>query len=163
MPISIQDYLLDQESVDWPTVLAGWSWSLPPEFRLLMANRFCDLFLVPPDGTVHLLDVGAGSLTKVAESRDDFSNKFDEGETANNWLMIPLVDRLVAAGMELKPGECYGFKMPPVFGGKYSVENCAVLPIADLLGAYGSIHEQLRDVPDGAQVTLRVVDRSGAR
>jgi len=89
MPISIQDYLLDQESVDWPTVLAGWSWSLPPEFRLLMANRFCDLFLVPPDGTVHLLDVGAGSLTKVAESRDDFSNKFDEGETANNWLMIP--------------------------------------------------------------------------
>jgi hypothetical protein len=156
---AFQDYLLDQESVDWPTVLAPWSWLLPPEFRLLMANRFCDLFLVPPEGTVHLLDVGAGSLTKVAESRDDFSKKLDEGETANNWLMIPLVDRLVAAGMHLKSGECYGFKMPPVFGGQYTVENCAVLPVGDFLGAYGSIHEQLRNVPDGSKVILNVVNR----
>ena len=158
--MSVHDYLIDQEGVDWPAVLAGWSWLLPPEYTLWLVTRFGDLFVVPPDGTIHMLDVGAGSLTQVAESRADFGRGIDEGDNADNWLMIPLVDELVAAGLRLRPGECYGYKIPPVLGGEYAVENCAVLPIADYLGAYASIHEQLRDVPDGAQVVLEVEDDS---
>jgi hypothetical protein len=84
--------------------------------------------------------------------------KIDEGENANEWLMIPLVDKLVAAGIRLKPGHCYGFKTPPVLGGQYAVENVGPLPIWDYLGGYSSIHEQLRDVPAGAQVVLNVVN-----
>lgn len=93
--------------------------------------------------------------------RTDFGRKLDEDDNANEWLMIPLVGQLVAFGMHLQPGQCYGFKIPPVLGGQYVVENCGVLPIADYLGAYGSIHDQLRDVPDGSQVVLRVGERPG--
>jgi hypothetical protein len=156
MTTSVHDYLLDQQGVDWATALGGWSWLLPPRFTVWLVNRFCDLFIVPPDGSVHMLDVGAGSLTRLAESRDDFRRKIDEGDNANDWLMIPLVNKLVSAGMRLQAGQCYGFKTPPVLGGEYTVENCAVLPIGDYLGAYASIHEQLRDVSDGSQVVLRV-------
>jgi hypothetical protein len=139
--------------------LASWSWLVPSEFTLWLVNRFADLFLVLPDGTVHMLDVGAGTLSKIAESRDDFCTKIDEDDNANQWLMIPLVDRMVAAGVVLQPGQCYGFKTPPVLGGDYTVENAGPLPVSDYLGGYGSIHEQLRDVPDGSQVVLQVFNK----
>ena len=105
-----------------------------------------------------MFDVGAGTLKKLAESRDDFCRLVDEGENANDWLAIPLVDEMVASGMRLKPGQCYGFKIPPVLGGQYSGENLGPLSIADYLGAFGSIHEQMKDLPDGSRVVLEVVD-----
>jgi hypothetical protein len=156
MAFSINDYLIDRAGIDWPDVLSGWSWLLPSQFNLWLVNRFADLFMVLCDGSVHMLDVGIGTLTRIADSRDDFGAKIDEGDNANEWLMIPLVNELVAAGISLQPGQCYGFKFPPVLGGEYTVENVGPLPIWEYLGACGSIHEQLRDVPDGAQVTLNV-------
>ncbi|MFN0053025.1 MAG: T6SS immunity protein Tdi1 domain-containing protein [Planctomycetales bacterium] len=159
MAISIADYLIDQTGIEWPQVLASWSWLLPPKFTLWLVNRFADMFLVLPDGTVHRLDVGAGTLTKLADSQDDFSVKIDEDDNANQWLMIPLVDKMVASGAVLGPGECYGFKTPPTLGGDYTVENAGPLPVWDYLGAYGSIHEQLQALPDGSQVVLKVVNK----
>jgi hypothetical protein len=160
MAIAVADYLIDHKGIDWPKALAGWSWLIPSKFTLWLVNRFADLFLVVPEGTVHMLDVGAGTLTKVAEDRNEFCIKIDDGDNANNWLMIPLVDELVAAGVRLQPGQCYGFKVPPVLGGEYAVENCGVLPLWDYLGAFASIHEQLQDVPDGSQVVLEVINKT---
>lgn len=159
MAISVADYLIDQSGIDWPTALSSWSWLIPAEFTLWLVNRFADLFLVLPDGSVHMLDVGAGTLTKLADSRDDFCDLIDEGDNANQWLMIPLVDKMVAAGVVLQPGQCYGFKIPPVMGGDYAVENVEPLAVWDCLGAYGSIHYQLQNVPDGTQVVLKVINK----
>jgi hypothetical protein len=139
-------------------VLSGWSWLLPPEFTLWLVNRFADLFVVLPDGSVQMLDVGAGTLAQVADSRDDFCAKIDEDGNANEWLMIPLVNKLVASGVTLQQGQCYGFKTPPALGGPYEIENVGPLPIWDYLSGYGSVHEQLREVPDGAQVILNVIN-----
>lgn len=157
MAFSLPDYVIDQAGIDWANVLSAWSWLLPSKVTLWLVNRFADLFLVLPDGSVHMLDVGAGTLTRLAESREDFCIKIDEGDNANNWLMIPLVDELVAAGIALNPGQCYGFKTPPVLGGEYNIANVGPLAIWDYLGCYGSIHEQIKDVPDGGQVVLKVV------
>lgn len=158
MEILLTDYLIDQDGIDWSDALASWAWLLPPELTVWLVNRFADLFLVLPDGTVHMLDVGAGTLTKLADSRDDFAGNIDEDDNANQWLMIPLVDKMVAAGILLQPGQCYGFRIPPVMGGDYTVENAGPLAVGDYLGAYGSIHEQLRDVPDGTKVVLKVIN-----
>lgn len=154
----IYDYLIEQSGIDWGTVLKPWGWLLPKEFTLWMVNRFADLFVFTDDGAVWMLDVGAGSFMKIAENRDDFCNKMDDDDTANYWLMIPLVDQLVAAGITLASGQCYGLKIPTVLGGKCSMDNCGPLSIKDYLGAYGSMHEQVRDLPDGAQVQLKIVD-----
>lgn len=154
MGLSINDYLIEQHGINWPSVLSGWSWLLPPEFTLWLVTRFADLFLVMPDGTVHMLDVGSGTLRRVADSRDDFCTKVDEDGNANDWFVIPLVHNLVAVGIDLLPGHCYGFKVPPVLGGQYTLENVGTLPIADYLGAYASIHEQLKEVPDGTEIQL---------
>lgn len=159
MAISIQDYLIDQHDFDWPKLLETWTWLLPNELTVWLVNRYAELFLVFPDGTVHWLETDMGSCTKVAESRDDFATKIDHDDNANDWLMIPLVDRCVAAGLTLGSEQCYGFKQLTILGGDYTVENTGILHIGDYLGSRGSIHEQLRDVPDGTQVTLEIVNR----
>ena len=37
--------------------------------------------------------------------------------------MIPLVDQCVAAGLILAQDQCYGYKIPPILGGQYAIEN----------------------------------------
>jgi hypothetical protein len=154
--MSIHEYLIDFHGLDWPSLLAEWTWLVPKEFTVWLMNRFGDLFLVFEDGAVYMLDVGRGSLEQLATGRDEFCAKVDEDDNASDWFMIPLVDQLVAAGIILKEGECYSYKQPPILGGDYTVENTCVLPIAEHYGAYGSIHNQIKDLPDGADVVLTV-------
>lgn len=71
--------------------------------------------------------------------------------------MIPLVDPMVAAGVALQLGQCYGVKTPPVLGGDNTVDSVGMLPVWDFLAGYGSIHEQLQGVLDGSRVVLKVV------
>ena len=154
MTIRLHDYIIDHSDVDWATILRDWAWLLPKRLTVWMMNRFGDLFLVFEDGSVQMLDIGGGTLEKVADSRDDFCQKIDEGDIANQWLMIPLIDRLVAAGKTLNEGQCYGYTISPILGGDYTVENSFVLPIAEQYGVNASIHQQLKDVPDGTQVEI---------
>jgi hypothetical protein len=159
MTIELSDYLLDAEGVDWPSGLRAWHWLLPEEFDIWFVNRFCELFLVPPDGAVYKLDVGCGELQKLTDSRDDMIRRFDDEDNANDWLLIPLVDELVAAGKTLGTGMCYGFKVSPILeSGSFELGNCAVLPILDYLGGMGTLHEQLASVPDGHKVVIRPIN-----
>jgi hypothetical protein len=154
--MSVHDYLIDHNDLDWAQLLSNWEWLLPAEFSVWLMNRYGDLFLILPVGSVQMLDIGAGSLTKMAESRDEFCRKIDEHDNADDWLMIPLVDRLVEADVLLQPGQCYSLLIPPVLGGDYTIENTVALPIPEHFGVYGSYHEQLRDVPDGTKAVIKV-------
>ncbi len=236
MTVSATDHLSDQRDTDWSKALSTWSWLLPPQFTLWLVSRFGDLFIVLKDDTVHMLDVGAGTLVKVAESRDDFCTKIDEREKAAEWLMVPLVNRLVRAGNaaqarsllrfwrrlpwgasiqsrmlrqilycrllgrmwereshagNLRDESCtqdrraregrvaggsacespgagvnaaqarvIGFATPPCWG-QYSIEKCSAddRTLPTTWAHVGSIHGQLRDAPDGAQVVLKVTSK----
>lgn len=154
--MKLNDYILDHSEIDWPTILRDWLWLIPGQLTVWIMNRFGDLFISLGDGTIHMLDVGGGTLTKVAESRDDFADKIDEGINANQWLMIPLVDKLVDAQISLCEGKCYGYRVPPVLGGDYTVENTVVITIPEHYRFHAYIHQQIRDVPDGTRVVLKI-------
>lgn len=156
--MSYDDYLIDHRGLDWQMLLSEWTWLVPSEFSVWFMNRYGDLFLELSDSSVHMLDVGGGTLEMVADSRADFEAKFRVDDNANEWLMIPLVDQVVAAGMTLQKGECYSYKQPPVLGGKYTVENTSILPIAEHFAFYGSIYNQIKDVPGGSHVILVPTD-----
>lgn len=156
----LSDYLLDQPPHDWPTMLAPWHSMLPEEFTLWMVNRFGDLFIILDDGRVDMVDIGAASRQTLAASRDEFSDKLDEGENANVWLMIPLVDACVAAWMALRPGQCYSFKIPPLLReGEYKLENVAILNVEAHYSFYGHIYNETKDLPEGAKVRLKELEQ----
>ena len=112
-----------------------------------------------PDGSVHVLDVGSGELRRVADSRDDARVKIDEPKVAEDWLMIPVVDQLVASGCILGSGQCYSYRVLPVFWAAVTrPKGRVLLPISEHFGAWGSLHRQIAVLPDGAQIKIEVTD-----
>ena len=75
------------------------------------------------------------ALNRVADSRDDACAKIDEPGVADEWLMIPVVDQLVASGRVLGPARCYSYRILPVLGGSYKAEDRVLLPIQEHFGA----------------------------
>ena len=130
---------------------------LPPQFRVWLLTRTGDLFITVPDGSIHMLDVGAGTLKQVAKSRDECCIKMDEPGAADDLLMIPIVDKLVASGVVLGAGQCYSFRQLPVLGGTYTSENRMAFPIREHFGGWGSVHRQMTDLPDGSHVIIKPV------
>src|SRR3954466_14941704 len=148
--MNIHDYLIDQTGLDWPSLLQEWRWLLPPEFRVWLLTRTGDLFITHPDGAIHMLDVGEGELRRVAASRDEACTQMNEPAVAKDWLMIPIVDQLVASGAVPGPGQCYSYRQLPTLGGSYRAENRMVFPIREHFGAWGSVQRQISGLPDGS-------------
>jgi hypothetical protein len=156
--MNLQDYLIDQDSKAWGKLLSDWIPPLPASFTLWLVNRFGDAFVVTDDGAVSMLDIGGGSFKRLAGSRDEFADLLDVDDNALNWLMIPLVDKCVAAGMTLQANQCYGFKQPPMLGGNYDVDNVEPTDLAVHYGLLGQIHQQTKDLPDGTPITRVIVE-----
>jgi hypothetical protein len=156
--VDIRDYLLDADDLDWQMLLADWAWLLPEELTVWFANRFGDVFFAASDGSINMLDVGIGSVSHIAKSRERFEALVDEDGNGSNWLMIPLVDRLVQAGITLRPGTCYSYTILPVLGGQYTVENSWVSPIHEHYGLLASMHQQIKSLPDGTCVRLKITE-----
>ena len=145
MSLNVHDYLIDAADLDWSNLLSDWNWLLPSELTVWLVNRYGDIFLLQEDEAVYMLDVGAGTLKRCGESRDDFSARIDQNNNANNWLMIPLVNKCVAAGLQLGPGQCYSYIRSPVLGGEYTVENTKVCDLSEHYSVFGQICGQIKD------------------
>lgn len=151
---SIQNYIIDHREMDWDVILEPWQWMLPDSYTIWLMNRFGDLFLILEDGVVVMLDSGMGKVEEVAETQTKFCDLCEDPENLSDYFAIPLVDGLAEAGTTLAAGQCFTFRHPPVTGGEYLIENCAVTDIANHFAGYGAIHEQVRDLPDGQEVEI---------
>jgi hypothetical protein len=148
------DYVIDHSArKDWATLLSAWGDLLPASFDLFLVNRFGDAVVVLSDGSVHMLDIGAGVFPRLANNLDEFIDQLPA--YARNWLMIPLVDECAAAGMSLGAEQCYSYKTPPMMGGGYELANIHIAPIAEHYAFLADVHRQTRDLPDGARVSAR--------
>lgn len=160
--MDLNDYMIDQGELDWSNLLSEWTWLLPSTFTPWIVNRLGDIIIANEDDTISFFDVGCGRFQRVADSREHLIRLIDEGENANNWLAIPLVNRLVENGVLLKPKTVYGFKVPPLLGGKYDLENFEVTDISVHYGFLGDLYGQMKDVPDGSKVRVKIVNRPGS-
>lgn len=156
--MDINDYLLDVTDVDWSTTLSPWLSLVPDEMTIWLVNRFGDIFAVLDAGSIHMLDVGGGTFERIANSRDEFCTLLDMDDHASQWLMVPLIGKLVAAGKRLQDGCCYGYLQSPILGGDYTVDNTIVIPITEHYGVNASIHARVKDLPEGSPVRVNIIN-----
>ena len=135
----------------------NWRWLLGDAMRPILAAASGDVFLETRDGSIHHLDTGQGTLTRTAGDSDRFLHLL-RGDAGVEWTLAPLIDRAISSGNVLSAGHCYGFKQLPILGGAYSPDNMAPMPAAQWYAFSGYLHAQLKDLPDGAQVSFRIDD-----
>lgn len=153
MDHSRSDFLPDEvTAVD----LSGWAGVLPAQCRVLGANLFADMFLADAAGAVHMLEVSAASIAKIADSEAEFRQRCIDDE--DGWLLRPLVDRCRSAGMSPSATQCYAFTKLPVFGGEYKADNIWLCSWSEWITYTASMYAQIKDLPDGSRVSISVVD-----
>ena len=131
----------------------NWGWLLDESLQAFMCSASGDVFFEDDAGAIHWLNTGQGALTKIEASQADFlaALRTDQGA---EWLLSNVVDSLIDAGMALGPDQCYGFKVLPILGGEYSIENMVPMSAVAWYGFSGYMHYQIKDLPDGSHVRL---------
>jgi type VI secretion system (T6SS) immunity protein Tdi1 len=134
----------------------AWAWLLKYPFRPVLFSILGDMFFTRDNGSVWWLNTGAGEVTRVAESVDDFQQKLGT-ELADEWFLPHLVEQLHAAGKIPEPGECYTYVTLPIFQeGKYVVDNLNPVPADEHFALTGEVHHQIAALPEGARVKVTV-------
>ena len=136
--------------------LGAWRDALPSGYRILGANCFADFFVADETGRVHMLEIAAASISQICDSENQFW--LDLVHDQEGWLLRPLGDRCRNAGLGLPPDSCYAFKTFPIFGGLYEVANIFVCPLDQWLSVMGEVYQSIKDLPDGAEVKIQIVD-----
>jgi hypothetical protein len=141
-----------QEATSW---LNYWHWLVPSSFRVICATVLGDAFLRDPHGSVWWLDAGSGKLELVGDQAT-WEQRLGDPAQINLWSGRTLVPRLEEAGLSLRSGQCYTYLTSPILGGTYDPSNFKVVAVQTHFNIWGPILEQLKDLPDGANVTLKV-------
>jgi hypothetical protein len=135
--------------------LSEWVDILPARYSVLSANLFADIFLADEAGAVHMLEISAASIAKIAESESEFRRRCIDDE--DGWLLRPLVDQCRSAGLIPNETQCYAFTTLPLFGGEYKPSNIWLCSWNEWISLTSSVYAQTKDLADGATVALKVV------
>lgn len=152
--VSVADYFLPRAADE--ADLSAWRPILPTVSRVLRTNLFGDAFLVAEDGTVHMLERAGCTSECIAASEEEFWREV-QGDP-HGWQLRGLADECRNVGKVLGDGQCYAFTTPPVLGGDYIAANVWIAPWPDWFSFTADLYQQIRELPEGATVTFKIVD-----
>jgi hypothetical protein len=126
------------------------------QFVFFAEDIFGTQFGMGHDGHIIKMHVETGEVTAFAESLEEWAEKiladleFETGCT-------------FAAGWQrthrpLTPTERLAPKTPFVMGGEYEIPNLYAMDAVKLMRFMGDLATQIRDLPDGSTVILKVTD-----
>jgi hypothetical protein len=137
---------------------ASWSWVLSGALRVLAQNSFGNVLVELGDGSIWRVCPEDLDISKVAESEGGLAERWADPEFQADWTVESWVEAAESALGRLEEGQCYGFKIWPVLGGTYEVENMAIKSMLEWLAVSGDAARQIKDLPPGAQVRLDIRD-----
>ena len=165
MRITWNDLTLNPDGIDFNDLLSEWRWLVPETMVPVVVSALGDLFLRDNDNSIHWLDTGAGKLTRVADSPEQFKQLMLQTQNANEWFIPQLIGDLIESGQRLGPGQCYSCDVPPGLGGEFTLDNISPTDIRIHFSMFGQVFRQTRELPDGTPISnVRFVDdREAAR
>jgi hypothetical protein len=141
-------------------LLREWKWLAPGAFSLLAVNAFGDLFLQDTSGSVHRLDVTSGTISVIATSAVEFREAAKDTDKKKYWFLEELARQAEGQGYSPRKGQCVAGKIPFVFAQSANAsDNMYVADIYEYVSFLGDLHSQMKDVPNGGQVRIKVQPR----
>ena len=136
----------------------SWGWVGIEPLEVVGENDFGNLMIKDVEGKYWRLCPEELSCKVVALNRTELDSLSTDQKFLADWYMEALVEASKDKLGPLEEGRKYYMVIPGVLGGEYGISNIKTLPLAELIRLSGDLGKQINDLPDGAQVTLKVVD-----
>lgn len=124
----------------------------------MSANAFGNLILEDTYGRYWRICPEELYARIIADNEQSYLEVMEDSDFLEDWEMVRLVEIAVRNLGAPASGECFCLKLPGVLGGEYQAENFGLVPIKELISSSGDIAFQIKDVPDGEQVVIQIVD-----
>jgi len=134
-----RDLAITCEGLDCDRLLADWRWLVPSDATPLLIGIFGDWIFGAPDGSHWHLGLLDGQFQQVARDSTDFNAKKGKAQYGEEWFNAGWAEIALGNGLVPNNSQCLGWKIAPILGGPFTVEN---LQVFDLLVCQ-SIHGQL--------------------
>ena len=136
----------------------SWGWvGIQPE-EVVGENDFGNLMIKDIEGRYWRLCPEDVYCQIIAQNREELDKLSSDQEFLEDWYMQALVEKAKEYLGPLTDGRKYCLAIPGVMGGEYDISNIKTVPLIELIHFSGDIANQIKDLPDGAQVQLKVVD-----
>ena len=139
-------------------VTAAWGWTGVVPMAVTKTSPFGHLIIRDAEGVYWYLDPELGTLERIATDDGALALHMADAEVQNIWHAASLVKLARETIGIAEPGRCYALKTPAMLGGGYEPANLCTLPLDELIGFTGDLARQIGNLPEGAQVKVKVVD-----
>jgi len=136
----------------------AWGWVGLDPVEVVGENDFGNLIVKDVFGKYWRLCPEDCYCRVVASSREEFDELSKDQEFLKDWHMSALVDAAFEKLGVLPEGRKYCLKIPGALGGAYGSENIDTISLEELVQASGHIAREIKDLPAGAQVKLKVIE-----
>jgi hypothetical protein len=135
----------------------AWGWIGLEPVEVVATNAFGNVIVKAAGGAYWRICPEEWSCEQVARHADEFASLAGTEEFRTDWEMASLVELARRALGPLTTGRCYCLKRPAVIGGGYEESNLGTISVDELIAFSGNMAEQIKDLPDGAQVEIEWV------
>jgi hypothetical protein len=132
--------------------LESWSWLDLAGKVPIFTSPFGDVFFRSDDG-FWWLDALEGQLSKQWDRAEDLHSALATPDGQDHYLLAGLALGAERRGMFLAEDQVYSFTVPPALGGATDLSNVQVMTFTVSLNISGQLHNQIRDLPPGTQIT----------
>lgn len=153
MTITLNDLTISAQGVDMDSILDDWTWAMPEPMRPVLLTALGDAFAQGQSGAVYFVDAVRGEIRAVADDGASFQGMLRDARFVTEHMQPAQVVACRQAGLGLDVQQVYGHRKPLVLGGADEIDNFEATDVAVHLSVHGQIHQQVRDLPDGASVS----------
>ncbi len=139
-------------------IRSAWSWIGLEPVRIIAGNDFGNLIIEDKKGSYWRLCPEECSCTRIATNHEELQTLLKDPKFSEDWEMVQIVEVARQVCGPLSEGRKYALKIPGCLGGDYVAENFAIIPLIELIGFSGSIALQTKDMADGTEIELKVIE-----
>ena len=139
-------------------IKGSWGWVGIEPLEVVGENDFGNLIIKDVLGKYWRLCPEELYCKVVAKNHSELDVLSSDQEFLADWHMEALVQVAEDKLGPLEEGEKYYMVIPGILGGEYGISNIKTLSLVELIKLSGDLAKQIQDLPDGAQVKLKVVD-----
>ena len=125
--------------------LPEWAWLVPSSATPLFITALGDWIFGNPDGSLSALSVLEGIYEPIANNSDEY-NQLKRSE---EWLDEMFLSGWYAIGVENgvipADGECIGWKIHPIIGGEFSIDNLQIFDMKAYQTLMSQLHGRIQD------------------